>query len=68
MKKAEIDKHVSIWDNNAGIPKGSTGTIVHSCRSFATVELDGYDKSKPFYWHEIYFPQHPLGYNQECFQ
>lgn len=47
---------------------GRTG-IIKSCHDDGSfgVLLDGYDHVLPFLEEELYFPDHPLGYNQRCF-
>lgn len=69
MFKPEINSRVVIWNSFQDEFKGRTGTLaVHDVNDqLFIVVIDGWD-DEIFAENEVYFPNHPLGYNQPCFR
>lgn len=69
MKSDKINQRVVIWSHCEDNFKGRTGTIVQyiADSQLFDVSIDGWD-TELFAESELYFQDHPLGYNQKCFQ
>ena len=69
MKSDKINQRVVTWPQNADDFRGRTGTIIKHdvAGQLFSVFVDGWD-DEIFAESEVYFPDHPLGYNQPCFQ
>lgn len=71
-KKSKVGQRVAVWSEDFGAEfNGQTGEIVKIEKTLEygdmiRVNLDSC-QSVPFYENELYFPDHYLGYNQQCF-
>ena len=73
MYKPKTNERVVVWSANSASQLGGTTAIVKkytTLPSLVRLHFDGCKETElvPFYLDELYFPNHPLGYNQPCFQ
>lgn len=68
QKQTLISKRFTVWNSLCEFDK-RTGEIVNYDEKTSRIDakIDGDDYIRNYFLRELYFYDHPLGYNQKCF-